>query len=59
MHDRSHECDPAARIEYHVMRARFELTRIESELAAYIATPRARNLLAFRRYLDERDRKAA
>jgi hypothetical protein len=59
LRDGSHECDPAARIEYHVMRARFELSRIESELASYLATPRARNLLAFRRYLEERERKAA
>ena len=37
--DGSHECDPDARIEYHVMRARFELTGIEAELDRYLETP--------------------
>ena len=59
LRDGSHECNQAARIEYHVTRARFELSRLESELASYIATPRAQNLLAFRRYLEQRGREAA
>ena len=38
---------------------RFELTEIESELDRYLATPRARKLLAFRKYLEQRERRAA
>ena len=52
--DGLHECDPEGRIEYQVTRARHELTRIEWEVASYLATPRARNLLAFARYLEDR-----
>jgi hypothetical protein len=51
-----HVCDPEARIEYLVARARHELAGIEFELAGYLRTPRARKLLAFRRYLEARDR---
>ena len=56
-----HSCDSETLVEYQVMRARRDLDRIESELAGYLATPRARNLLAFRRYLERRDldRRAA
>jgi hypothetical protein len=50
--DGCHECDPDARIEHHVQRARHELTRIEWELESYLATPRAQNLLAFTRYVE-------
>ena len=56
--DGLHECDPDARIEHQVMRARHELTRIEWELASYLATPRARKLLAFTRYLERRRGRA-
>ncbi len=52
--DGGHECDPDTRIEHQVVRARHELTRIEWELASYLATPRARKLLAFTRYLERR-----
>jgi hypothetical protein len=52
--DGLHVCDADARIEHQVMRARHELTRIEWELASYLATPRARNLLEFTRYLERR-----
>ena len=52
--DGLHECDPDGRVEYQVTRARHELTRIEWELASYLATPRARKLLAFARYLEDR-----
>jgi hypothetical protein len=41
------------------MRARFELASIETELAQYLATPRARKLLAFARFLEEREQRAA
>ena len=34
------------------------LTRIEWELASYLATPRARKLLAFTRYLERRRGRA-
>ena len=56
-----HQCDAEAFVEYQVMRARRDLDSIESELAGYLATPRARNLLTFRRYLERRDveRRAA
>jgi hypothetical protein len=47
-----HECDPDGRIEHQVRRARQELTRIEWELDAYLATPRAQKLLAFARYVE-------
>ena len=52
--DGIHECDPDPRIEHQVTRARHELTRIEWELESYLATPRARKLLAFARYLERR-----
>lgn len=52
--DGLHECDPEARIEHQVDRARHELTRIEWELSSYLATPRARTLLEFTRYLERR-----
>ena len=55
----THTCDREALIEYQVSRARRELTRIEWELASYRATPRARKLLAFRRFLEARDRRSA
>lgn len=51
-----HECDASVRIEYQVERARSDLSHIELELASYLATPRARKLLAFRRYLENRKR---
>ena len=54
-----HECDPEERVEYQALRARVELVSIEQELARYLATPRARKLLAFRRFLEDRDRRAA
>ena len=56
-----HACDPETLVEYQVTCARRDLDRIESELAGYLATPRARNLLAFRRYLERREleRRAA
>lgn len=53
--DGLHVCDGECLVEYQVARARRELTRLEWELACYLATPRARKLLAFRKYLDERD----
>jgi hypothetical protein len=61
LRDGLHVCDHDTLVEYQVMQARRDLARIETELAGYLATPRARNLLAFRRYLDERDvdRRAA
>jgi hypothetical protein len=54
LRDGLHECDREALVEHQVLRARRELGRIEWELACYLQTPRARKLLAFRRYLERR-----
>jgi hypothetical protein len=58
LRDGFHECDRDVLTEYQVTRARGELARLEWELACYLATPRARKLLAFRRFLEERDGRA-
>lgn len=54
LRDGEHECAREVLVEFQVLRARRQLVRFEWELACYLQTPRARKLLAFRRYLERR-----
>jgi hypothetical protein len=51
-----HECRAENIVAHQTLKARRSLERLEQDIAAYIETDRARNLLAFRRWCFEHGR---
>ncbi len=47
---KTHVCNPASLLAHQTLKARQELSRLEVEVAEYLQTPRAQNLLAFERW---------
>jgi hypothetical protein len=57
--DGIHRCEERDVVAHKVLAFRAELVDLEDELAAYLQTRRARNLLAFTRFLEARRAAAA
>ncbi len=52
----THDCNPDSIIAHQALSARKELEHLERDVAEYLTTERAQNLLAFRRWCFEHGR---